>query len=255
MPFTLSHAAAALPLRPLLRGAAVFPALVIGTFVPDVPYFLPDPLYDINAHQLPGFLLFGIPCGWALYLSWLGVFLRPCQSLLPRRLARLLDAPERAYRWWPVTASLMAGAATHVAWDAFTHRRGMAVHAWPALAHPVGLAGHALPAYEILQHGSTIVGLVWLALHARRRSRERAEAATEPGWPSAGRLAIAAALALGAATLVWCEFALAAAPPRLSAYTLVCRSVSSAAVVATLYALSWHALYLRRGSRAGTRRR
>ena len=253
MPFTLSHAAAALPLRFLFRESGVFPALVIGCFIPDVPYFLPDPLYEINAHAWPGFVLFGIPCGWAIYALWYGLLLRPSRALLPRRYASLLTSSEPRVRWVATTLSFLAGAATHVVWDAFTHRRGAVVQAWPALAHHV--RGAALPPYELLQHASTIVGLAWLALHVRNRLRDaETEESAAPEWPLARRIVVISALALCAAIGVWSAFS-GAAPLRLSAYNFVCRCVSSAAVVAALYALAWHAVYRIRGTSAGTRRR
>lgn len=261
MPFTLSHAAAALPLRHLLRGAAVFPALVIGCFIPDIPYFLPDPIYAINAHQLPGLVLFGIPCGWAIYALWFGVFLQPSLALLPRRCARLL-AESQAKRHWAapwcsITLSLMAGAATHVVWDAFTHRRGVVVQAWPELAQPVvHAAGYALPTYVVLQHVSTVIGLAWLGLHVRRRLREVAREApvpdAAPEWSLERRLLVIAALTVAAAALAWSELSPHAATPlRFSAYNVVCRSISSAAVVAAVYALGWHALDRARRAKSG----
>src|SRR6185436_4345338 len=134
----------------------------------DVPYFLPDPLFDINAHLLPGLVLFGLPCGYALYFLWCRVFLGPCLALLPGRYSLLFVAndlaPPRRTAWWSIVLSLFAGAMTHIIWDAFTHRRGVVVHAVPALASPlVQLGSHALTPYALLQHGSTLVGLIWLA--------------------------------------------------------------------------------------------
>lgn len=257
MPFTLAHAAAALTLRHLLRGTAVFPALVIGCFIPDIPYFLPEPLYNINAHQLPGLVLFGIPCGWMLYALWFGLLLEPSAALLPRRFAALLTTSSLQHaftaRPWSVTLSLMAGAVSHVAWDAFTHRRGLVVHAWPALAQPVLQVGeHALPPYFVLQHGSTVVGFVFLALHVRRRVRETPTmtliAASTPQLQPRHKIAVVAVLSIAAVALVCWTFCSANAP-RLSAYNFVCCCISAAATVTVVYALAWHMCHLRRTSR------
>lgn len=248
MPFTLAHAAAALPLRRLPRGRAVFPALVIGCFIPDVPYFLPEPFYNINAHQLPGLVLFGIPCGWALHALWFAVLLEPIAALLPARCAALLKASRPrtplAKRALPATLAFLAGALSHVAWDAFTHRRGLIVHAWPALAQPLAhVDAHALPPYFLLQHGSTLVGMACLALHVRWRLRELpavpsgAQPARQPC--ALHRIAIVALLCLATAAWVCCTF-LSAGAPRLSAYNVVCCCVSAAAAVTILYALAWH---------------
>ena len=249
MPFTLAHAAAALPLRILLRKAAVFPALVIGCFIPDVPYFLPAPLCDINAHQWPAIALFGIPCGWAMYIAWFGLLLEPIAALLPRQWAALLVAARPrtlfAGHAGSGTLSLLAGAISHVAWDAFTHRRGLVVHAWPALARPALHVGdQALPPYFVLQHGSTVLGLLWLALHVRRRLREMPAAAlvadATPPLRLQHKIAIATMLPAATAGLVVWTFASAHAP-RLSAYSVVCCCISTGAALGVAYALAWHA--------------
>ena len=54
MPFTLSHAAASLPFR---RLKPVWPALVIGTFAPDLQYFILISDEDRSGHHFPDVLL------------------------------------------------------------------------------------------------------------------------------------------------------------------------------------------------------
>ena len=54
MPFTLSHAAAALPFR---KFKPVWPALVIGTFAPDLQYFIWISDEDRSGHHFPGIVL------------------------------------------------------------------------------------------------------------------------------------------------------------------------------------------------------
>jgi len=248
MPFTLSHAAAALPLRRLLRGGAVFPALVIGCFIPDVPYFLPEPLASINAHLLPGLVIFGIPCGWAMYWFWQHALRGPAAALLPRAYANLVfSAPSSAAqtpRWWSITLSLLVGALSHVVWDAFTHRRGVVVHAWPALARPiVHVHGHALPPYFIFQDISTLLGLLCLAMHVRYRLQQAATnrlGATAPQLPTGAKVAVLAALALGTVVLLGWMFSGPNAPVR-SVYNFVCCTISASATVTVAYALAWHA--------------
>lgn len=258
MPFTLAHAAAALPLRLLLRRAAVFPALVIGCFIPDVPYFLPGPLCNINAHQFPAIVLFGIPCGWTLYALWFGFLLEPIAAMLPRCCAALLVAsrPRQLFsgRAWSTTLCLLLGAISHVAWDAFTHRNGLVVHAWPALARPVfHLGTQALPPYFVLQHGSTILGLLCLALHARRRLREmpavQRVGEQTPQLRLNQKITIAAMLCIATLGLIARTFASVHAPT-FSAYNVVCCCISAGTAACALYALAWHA---RRWSKSGNR--
>jgi hypothetical protein len=248
MPFTLAHAAAALPLRRALRGSAVFPLLVIGCFIPDLPYFLPEPLASINAHQPVAMALFGVPCGWLLFLLWHLLLREPAAALLPARYAALLvpaSGRRNTMLWLHGTFSLLVGAWSHAAWDAFTHRCGLVVQAWPELARPlVQIDGHSLEAYFFLQHASTAAGLLCLMLYARSRSRQGASdpvaAATGARIGAIARLAPIAALALSTVLLVAWSFMRAGAA-RLTLYNVVCHAVSATFVVAMIYALGWHA--------------
>lgn len=171
MPFTLAHPAAVLPLA---RGPLVPAALVAGAMSPDVPYFvrLPrsaDAWYEpfVNAtttHAWPGALTVAVPSAAVLLAVWW--FVR-----LPLRALAGTDgrAPERtrtlrAAAWTLV--SLAVGVATHVAWDAVTHGDGAAVQHIAWLREP--LLGD-MPAARVLQHASTVLGLVALGVWAGRR--------------------------------------------------------------------------------------
>ena len=60
--------------------------------------------------------------------------------------------------------AVLVGAMTHLMWDSFTHRSGVAVEASPALQVRVRLfEGYTPHVFTLLQHGSTILGLAFLA--------------------------------------------------------------------------------------------
>lgn len=63
MPFTLSHAAATLPIKWRLGPRADFAALAIGSMAPDFPYFLGLPVHRDVTHSLFGVLWFSLPVG------------------------------------------------------------------------------------------------------------------------------------------------------------------------------------------------
>lgn len=182
MPFTLAHPAVVLPLarRPLVPAA-----LVAGALAPDVPYFLPLPRsagswYEpvVNAtttHAWPGAVTVAVPTAAALLLLW-WLVRAPLRTLVTRtgtgtdagtRAPGDGAAPPaaRAPVLW-VLVSLVLGVLTHVAWDAFTHGDGALVRHVAWLREP--LVG-AVPAARVLQHVSTAVGLLVLALWAGRR--------------------------------------------------------------------------------------
>jgi hypothetical protein len=139
--------------------------MVIGTMVPDWPLYVPfGPEYDIT-HSLGGLFYACLPLGLALAVFFQLALKRPMLELLPvylrERLVRFLAQPTGLSASVLLTMSIavLAGAATHVLWDSFTHRGTWAVQSFPAL-NEVALTIGSLRfrTYMALQHGSTLVG-------------------------------------------------------------------------------------------------
>ncbi|MFI9489320.1 DUF4184 family protein [Promicromonospora sp. NPDC052451] len=210
MPFTLSHPAAVLPLlrRPfsavaLMAGAVApdLPYFARRTPIPVTAQSWYEPyLNATTSHGLVGALTVSLPYAVALCgLYW--VARRPVRALLvdgaavadptaetrgagsradggggatvgtPRGVGamrrRRFGAVARRAGW--VLLSLLIGVATHLLWDSFTHSDGYVVQHVPALTEPVA-AG--LTWARALQHVSTVVGLVLVAVYLwRRRTR------------------------------------------------------------------------------------
>src|SRR5208283_2115341 len=124
MPFTLSHAAAALPFR---RFKPIWPALVVGTFAPDLQYFIWVADEDRSGHHYPGVLLISLPL--ALLVLWIleWIVKAPLLELFPSGLQlRLQDKLEPlSFRGWRRFGSILlwicVGILTHLVWDQFTH--------------------------------------------------------------------------------------------------------------------------------------
>lgn len=174
VPFTLAHPAAVLPLarRPLVPAA-----LVAGALSPDVPYFLPlrrsaDAWYEpvVNAtttHSWPGALTVAVPTAAVLLGLWLLVR-EPARTVLRPDTRPAGEGTPRsgtAVRVAWVAVSLLLGVLTHVVWDAFTHGDGVIVRNVSWFREP--LVGD-VPAGRVLQHLSTVVGLLVLAVWAAR---------------------------------------------------------------------------------------
>lgn len=162
MPFTLAHPIAALPLWWGSRHRLDLPALMVGSLVPDITYYLHlQPRPNIG-HTLPGILQEGLPWGLALLLVGEYLLKFPCLKLLPRPLMPSVGP----YRLWSlsrflmVVASLALGAVSHIVWDSFTHQWGWSVVQWPWLMSTVG----PLPLYAWLQYSGGVFGLLGLAL-------------------------------------------------------------------------------------------
>jgi hypothetical protein len=190
LPFTLSHAAAVLPVvRTDGSGrASLVPAvLVAGSFAPDLTYYAASVLSGAMAfgdvtHSFAGVFTVDVLIAWALVGLWLLVR-EPLVALLPRarqgRVAALLRCgaprarvrPSLVVRWY---ASAVLGALTHVVWDAFTHLDRWGMRLFPVLGETV--AGS--PLYWYLQYGGSAVAALVIAVFVVRALRR-----TDPAGP------------------------------------------------------------------------
>ena len=140
-----------------------------GSVTPDLPYFVPGLPFKSLGHSAPGLLLFCLPAGLLAYgafhllLAPLSYELAPgsLRSRVPRDQCR---GALPAHTALAVVASVLIGAATHLAWDSFTHAKGAVVLHLPALSSEiVSWQGYTVYVYKVLQHGSTFAGLALLA--------------------------------------------------------------------------------------------
>lgn len=189
MAFTLAHMAAALPLYRSRRWLN-FEALLIGTMMPDLPYFLSQGSQaSQQAHQWSGIISYCLPWGllvfalwhwWfkaaalALIQPWYGHQSQPVNqhsahyfivdnSVTAHLLAKLKFA-------LTVMAGLAIGAATHLIWDGTTHPDGFIAQRTALLQQVVilPLLGQMAIA-RLMQYLSSIVGLLLLLYFAYSR--------------------------------------------------------------------------------------
>ena len=64
-----------------------------------------------------------------------------------------------------VILSVLIGAGLHILWDSFTHGTGYFVCRLPALRDSIQIFGTDVPVYRVLQHFSTALGGVALAIY------------------------------------------------------------------------------------------
>lgn len=171
MPFTLSHAAAALPLR---RLRLIPSALVIGTFAPDLEYFLRLAPGGGWGHTVPGAFGLSLPLGLATLWVYHRFIKSPAIRLLPGSIQQRIPPSIEFFqlggikRFLLIIASLLIGIATHICWDSFTHSGTWLFAHWAFLHRNVSfLRFRFVPVFELLQYISTVVGfialLVWFA--------------------------------------------------------------------------------------------
>jgi hypothetical protein len=211
-----------------VRSGAWLPVtgLVIGSMVPDLPYYLPSgliglPIDSSFTHSPRGVVSLDVVLGLACVALWHGllapaaVLLAPAslrRRLAPGTPARLRELAITPGRLAGVAAALAIGALTHVGWDAFTHenRYGTAHLEWLAASHGP-LAGYRWAQYASGVFGGLVV-LAWLSTWWRAGggwagsaggpagAGDRLAGPELPGWVRVGVLAvIGAALIIGAA--------------------------------------------------------
>ena len=178
MPFPLAHPAAVLPLRRYCARWLNFPALVIGSLVPDAAYVFRGEEISTFSHQVLGSIAFGLPAG-LLMLAVFHFFRVTAVAMLPdpgRQLFLTL-----CYRpigpLWLAAASLIIGISTHVLWDSFTHNDGWIVGHLSILRAPVFIfAGRTARVCHVLWYASSLAGIGWIVI-----AFEKWKWAHEPG--------------------------------------------------------------------------
>ena len=167
MPFTISHSAAVLPFaRPLARWRLLSAAL-IGSMVPDFGWFLPWRPARFETHSLDALLTFCLPVGLASYWLFQRLIRTPIMELLPPGAYarwRWSEAPadyKSLKQWLLAGCGILAGAVTHLVWDAFTHEGGRGVRMLPMLEEPVArIHGRPLSGVHLVQDANSLIGLI-----------------------------------------------------------------------------------------------
>jgi len=251
MPFMLVHPAAAVPLyRPLGR-YGVLSALIIGSLLPDMHYFLPFTVNREAAHSASGLLWFCWPLGILLYVLYHRLLKQPLALLLPPAIAarvapwlnpgRLPDAS-----WRAVSLSLLVGAATHNLWDAFTHQYAPGVLAITSLRTTwFTLGGYPLAGYAVLQQASNVLGCALLVYWAWRWLRAQTTTIPAPSLsPVLRRLILSALLIVPAAVAVIAMLNTPMPVTRLHGWhdslkQATLAAMSSAGIAVLAYSLLW----------------
>lgn len=188
MPFTVAHAAAALPLR---RFNLVWSAFLVGSMAPDFPYVVGNIRYRSLGHDFPGVLLFTLPASFAALWLYHWAIKKPIAGLLPIGIQQRLSDQLGEFslggdrRMLAITFSIVLGIATHLLWDSFTH-----AHTWPWLHFPwlryainVPIVGW-MSTFMFLQYASTFVGFfalgVWIVMWYRETAPVPISASLSP---------------------------------------------------------------------------
>jgi len=167
MPFTLSHAAAALPFR---RTGLVMSAVVFGCFAPDLEYFLWLRPHGHFGHTLPGLFAFDLPAALVSLFLFHRYAREPLVGCLPEHLReRVRSRPSFSVDSVSSVAltcvSILVGAATHILWDSFTHSESWIAYHWEFLRSQVDVPLFGPRSWSaVLQYISSAAGLLIILL-------------------------------------------------------------------------------------------
>lgn len=124
MPFTLSHAAAALPFR---STRLLTSAVVVGCLAPDFEYFIPFAHHGGFGHTLGGIFEFDLPLSLVVLWLFYRYAMEPLGTCLPEGARERLGSSSHALRinslsrFALIVLSILVGISTHILWDGFTH--------------------------------------------------------------------------------------------------------------------------------------
>jgi hypothetical protein len=200
----------------LLARWRLLSAVVIGAMVPDFGLFFPWRVPRFETHSFVALFDFCLPVGLTAYWIFQYLVKTPLLEVLPEGpYARWLPFSSRAdiasvRQWLLAVCGVLAGAVTHLSWDAFTHENARGVRMIPWLEEPiVEIGNHHMAGVRLLQDGSSLIGLVVvlaLVFYGLRRGREQ-PVLTRPLGTAERRLWLLAyvlgAVALSVAWYLW----------------------------------------------------
>jgi hypothetical protein len=159
MPFTISHAAAALPLSPISRRLRLpLAAIVVGTMSPDFEYFIHLRTLSLWGHSPLGLFVFCLPAGIFVLSLWEFLTREPVLDLLGLPAGHRRESRDAAW-WLRAGVAIVIGAATHVLWDSFTHQGRWGVQRLPVLNnYATSIDGRPLSWFILADQLSTVVG-------------------------------------------------------------------------------------------------
>lgn len=207
MPFTLAHAAAALPFR---RTRLIFSALVVGCFAPDFADFIRLGPASKFGHTFTGLFVFDIPVSLAVLWLFHRYAKEPLWTWLPEDTRRKVKlGPPKLPISSPagfalIVFSILVGSTTHLVWDWFTHLDYWPYQHWEFLRRAMELPAVGNQSYiRLIQYGSSVFGIVvlllwwmyWSITTAPSRAQESPSPGTSRRWVPALLICIALVVA------------------------------------------------------------
>jgi len=167
MPFTLSHAMFAAPLKYIKPKYLSTTGLILGSMSPDFEYFIMLEPYRSIGHSIAGLFLQALPL--SIIIAYLVHHL--IKVPLSLHITSRYNLSSRLYQfmhqenldtvrsWIVLIMSIVIGFGTHIVIDGFTHAHGYFVNLLPALNDVLFMS---MPTYKALQYSTSILGLIFI---------------------------------------------------------------------------------------------
>lgn len=170
MPFTLAHPAAVIPFKKNRYGQNfLLSALIMGSVVPDIGYFIPLSQFVGFTHSFWGVIWFGLPTGLLILWAFHNILKKYAVMLLPNHHRQVLINYCKPFPFLPwrrfllIIGSLWTGALTHIIWDSMTHGSGWFVQHVPLFLTVVPTFSEIHTRfYFVFKHTSTLIGITLL---------------------------------------------------------------------------------------------
>jgi len=180
LPFTFAHPVVVIPIKNKWPTWFSLTGLVVGSMAPDFEYFIRMKTVTTISHTSAGILLFDLPIVLLVSYVFNSVIKKPLLLNLPSPFNSLYEhlPPDRSIvlstkTFWVYVLSAFVGVLTHLLWDSFTHINGAFVVRSEFLSSYLTIFSTKVPIYKILQHGSTLLGLVSLFIYLRNLALKR----------------------------------------------------------------------------------
>lgn len=170
MPFTPAHTAILLPARWLNPKYISWTALIIGSMVPDVEYFIWMNSGSYISHSFWGILVFNLPMTFLIAFAWHSFIGKNLLQKLPflkskYKTSTIYDFADWFRRNYVVfIISAIVGIMSHLFWDSFCHSKGFMVKRIPILIDYAHIAGHNIRWCYVLWYVCTLIGLATVLL-------------------------------------------------------------------------------------------
>lgn len=178
MAFTLAHMAAALPFYCWHKSIS-FEALLLGTMLPDFPYFLNgSQAVSEESHSWSGLLSYCLPWGLGIFALWYWLLKPAAIALLQPWLDMNAVVPSHEFQQFVkfgamVILGLLLGASTYLIWDGITHPDGFVARHVIWLQLPINISNFdSMPLARFLQYESSFIGLSLLGWCAQAQVKK-----------------------------------------------------------------------------------